>query len=513
MRRIRRVGRMCGAAGLAVVVATMAACVPSSGGSSPGEQTESRTLTLALSGEPPSLDPAQQASAGDAVWRWHAVYDTLLRCNEKGEIVPAAAESWQLSKDATTLTMKLRSGMKFSDGSPVNAAAAKASIKHMQDGGGSDSGRVKGMAISTPDDQTVVLKANKPTGQLPTFMCFAPGIVASPSQLNAKDVGTNPVSSGPYALDVAKTTTGSVYTFHKRNDYWDAKNYPYDTLVLKVMPEVTARLNALKTKQIQGATIDQSSAAEAAASQLHVIKHLTQWSGLFLNDRSGDVIPALGDARVRQAINMVFDRPAIAKGLYGGDAQATTQIFSPSETAYDSALDAHYPYDVAKAKALMAEAGYADGFSVQIPNEQGGTDRVNPMVVQQLALLNIKVKLVTISGPTAINQILSGRFPIMAASIGTADSLFDIVQSLEPDSIWNVKHTKDAKLQPLLDQAQVLQGEAAVPVYQQINAYVVKEGWFAPWVMANSYFAVSAPSIAPTQTDQFHLVPNLWDFR
>lgn len=513
MRSVRRLGRICGAVGLVAVVTTLSACVPSSSEAPSGEQSAARTLTLALSGEPPSLDPAQQASAGDAVWRWHAVYDTLLRCNEKGEIVPAAAESWQLSKDATTLTMKLRAGMKFSDGSAVNAVAAQASIKHMQDGGGSDAGRVKGMTITTPDDQTVVLKAKKPTGQLPTFMCFAPGIVASPAQLDAKDVGTNPVSSGPYALDVAKTTTGSVYTFHKRADYWDAASYPYETLVLKVMPEVTARLNALKTKQIQGATIDQSSAAEAEASQLHVIKHLTSWSGLFLNDRSGDVVPALGDARVRQAINLVFDRPAIAKGLYGGEGQATTQIFSPSETAFDPALDARYPYDVAKAKALMAEAGYADGFEVQIPNQQGSTDKVNPMVVQQLALLNIRVKLVTISGPTAINQVLSGKFPIMAASIGTADSLFDIVQSLEPDSIWNVKQTKDPKLQPLLDQAQVLQGAEAVPVYQQINSYVVDEAWFAPWVMVNSYFAVTTPDIAPTQTDQFHLIPNLWDFR
>lgn len=474
------------------------------------------TLTLGVSGKPPSLDPALQGSAGDLIWRWHAVYDTLLRCDADGNIIPAAAESHELSEDATTLTMTLREGMTFSDGSPVDAAAVKASIEHMQTGGGSDAGRVADMTVEATDERTVVLTAPEPTGQLPTFMCFSPGIVASPAQLESPEVGTEVISSGPYELDTARTTSGSVYTYTKRADYWDAETYPYENLVIKIMPDVNARLNALRNNEIQCANISQETATEAESTGLHVTEQLTGWNGLNIADRTGETVPALGDVRVRRAINIVFDRPAIAKSLFAGDATATTQIFTPNETAYIDELTERYPFDVDGAKALMAEAGYENGFSVQLPNQasdDGSSSKVNPLVVQQLTLLNIDVEEVTISGPTATDRILGGEFAIFPASLGTGDSLFDIVQSLEPGSIWNVQHTSDPDLQPLLDEAQILQDEEAEENYRKINEYIVEQAWFAPWVNYSSYVAMTSQDLAPESTDQFHMIPNLWDFR
>lgn len=496
----------------ALVAAAMTGCSSGSGGGTPSTST----LTLAVSGRPPSLDPALQSSAGDLIWRWHAVYDTLLKCDQNGTVHPSAAKSFAMSDDAKVLTMKMRSGMKFSDGSPVDAAAVKASLQHMQTGGGSDAGRVKDLTITTQGSDTVILTAKQPTGQLPTFMCFAPGIVASPAQLKSSDVGTDVISSGPYRLDSSKTTSGSVYTYTKRADYWDAEDYPYETLVIKVMPDVNARLNALRSKEIQGAVIDQATAPQAKSSGLTVLSHLSGWSGLAISDLAGKTVPALKDVRVRQAINMVFDRKAIAKGLFDGEATPTTQIFTPNETAYVKKLDDRYPYDVTKAKALMKEAGYESGFTVQIPNQagdDGSSNKLNPMIVQQLALLNITVKQVTISGPTAQDKILSGTFPMFQIQLGTADSLFDIVQSLQPDSIWNVRQNRDSTLQPLLDKAQTLQGAAADENAQAVNEHIVEQAWYAPWVDVKSYFALSSANIAPKQTDQFHLIPNLWDFR
>lgn len=502
----------------AIAATVVALAAPVLTGCAPGAQdsTDSSTLTLAVSGRPPSLDPALQASAGDLVWRWHAVYDTLLRCDEDGNVGPGAAESYELSADATTLTMKMRDGMTFSDGSPVDAAAAVASIEHMQTGGGGDAGRVADMTVTAPDDSTVVLTAPEPTGQLPTFMCFAPGIVASPSQLDSPNVGTEVISSGPYELVNSKTTTGSVYTYEKRDDYWDAENYPYEDLVLKIMPDVNARLNALRSDQIQGAVIDQATAGQAESAGLHVVSQLSAWNGLVITDRTGETVPALGDVRVRQAINMVFDRPAIAEGLFAGDATPTTQIFTPNETAYVDSLDEKYPYDVDAAEELMADAGYADGFSVQIPNvagDDGTASPVNPMIVQQLELIDIKVEQISLSGPTAQDRILGGDFAMFHVQLGTADSLFDIVQSLQPGSIWNVKGTKDPELQPLLDKAQTLQGAEADANFQAINEYVVDQAWYAPWVNVPGYFALTSEDTAPELSDQFHRIPNLWDFR
>jgi peptide/nickel transport system substrate-binding protein len=120
---------------------------------------------------------------------------------------------------------------------------------------------------------------------------------------------------------------------------------------------------------------------------------------------------------------------------------------------------------------------------------------------------------VPLTGPTALNEILGGRFPIFWARIGTADSMFDIVQSLEPGSIWNPFGSSDPALQPLLDQAQVAQGDEAVQAFQDINSKVVEDAWFAPWVAANSFFATSGPELVPEMTDQFFTAANLWDFR
>lgn len=491
----------------------LTSCTSESSGTGGGGGADGATLNLALSGEPSSFDPALQVSAGDAIWLWHAVYDALLRTAEDGSILPGAAESWELSDDATVLTMTLREGMTFSDGSPVDSAAAAASIEHMRTGGGTDAGRVADLAVETPDERTVVVTAPVPTGQLPTFMTFAPGIVASPAQLEAETVGTVPVSSGPYELDAERTTSGSVYTFTKRDDYWDAGTYPHDTLVLTVMPDVNARLNALRSGQLVGGRLNQASSAEAEAAGLTVLGLTSPWAGLYLADRAGAMVPALGDVRVRQAINLVFDREGIAAGLYAGDADPTTQIFNPEATAYDPDLDGQYPFDVDAAKALMAEAGYASGFDVEIPSQSPDTDSINPLVVQQLALLGIRVTEVPLTGPTATSEILGGRFAMFFAQISTADSLFDIVQSLEPGSIWNPFRSSDPALQPLLDQAQTAQGEAADEVYRQINRFVVEQAWFAPFVATKNYFALTSADLVSESTDMFRLAPHLWDFQ
>lgn len=472
-------------------------------------------LRLALSGEVPSFDPALQQSGGDLLWRWHAVFDTLLHCSKDGTVVPGAAESFDFSPDARTLTMRLRAGMTFSDGSPVTAGAAKATIERMQTGGGSDSGRVEGMTVEAPDEQTVVITAPRPTGQLPTFMCLAPGIVANPAQFEDDSISSTPMSSGPYVLDPAASTSGSVYTLRKRPDYWNADAYDYDTLVLTVMPDVMARLNALKSGQVAGGLLQQEQSGDARSAGLHILSTPASWAGLFIADRAGEQVPALGDVRVRRAINMVFDRAAIAEGMWAGEAAPTTQIFNPAATAHLPELEQRYPYDVGAARRLMAEAGYADGFEIQVPSQSGlgGTARYNPLITQQLALIGIRVVEVPLTGPTALSQILGGRFPVFWARLDNGDSLFDVTATLQPDSIWNPRDSRDPVLQKLLDRAQTARGPGAQQVFQEINAYVVDQAWFAPWVTVNSFFAVDDPALVPENTDQFHTVPNLWDFR
>lgn len=506
----RKTGRIA----ISIIAAASMIALGSCSGEGEGANGTEDVLTLGLSGEPPSLDPALQNSHGDTRWLWQSVYDTMLHCEEDGSVVPAAAESFEFSEDATELTMTLRDGMEFSDGTPVDSEAFRVTFEHMQESSGSDSGRVAGVEIDTPDERTVILTAPRPMGQLPSFMCFASGIIAHPDQITSGEVSNAPVSSGPYVLDQDGTTSGSTYRLERRDDYWDADRYEFDQLDLRVMTEGTARLNALMGGQIDGAVIQHEQADEAEASGAHVLTFPAAWAGLYLNDRDGEMVPALGDVRVRQAINMAFDRESIAESTYGHGVTPTTQIFHPEHAGYIAELDERYPYDLDGARDLMAEAGYADGFTIEIPSYSPDSERFNPIAVQQLGELNIDVEVVPLSGPTAIDDILGGRFPVMFARMGTTtEPLFGVVEALGPDSVWNVMGTEDPDLQPLLDRAQTAQGAEVEEVFGEINSYVVEQAWFAPVVADTGHFAVAEASLLPEMTDAWNFNPYIRDFR
>jgi peptide/nickel transport system substrate-binding protein len=499
---------------LTAAVATAALVLGACGGTpTAGGQNDHSVLRLASSTQPASWDPALQLSAFDGMWQWTAVYDTLLTCDEKGSVSPGAAESYELSDDNTTLTLTLRKGMTFEDGTPIDAAAVKASIEHVQTGGGSAAARVAGIDVAAPDAGTVVLTSPKPNGLLAVYMCLSPGIVASPKAIASDKVDAAPVASGPYTFDAAQSTSGSVLTFVKRDDYWNADAYPYRKIVVSVMPDVTARLNALKTGQVDGAILNAETVAEAEASALDVHEYVDATNGIVIFDRDGKKVPALGDVRVRRAMNMVFDREGIAKGLFQGRVKPTTQMFGSDTDAYVEELDATYDYDVAAAKKLMAEAGYENGFTVEIPSRSPQTEQANPLIVQQLAQLNITVKQVPVPSATAVKELLSGRFAMTYVSMPLASGLWCAEQSISPGATWNVLGNKDSELTAFTEAAQTAQGDELTETVHRINRYTVENAWFVPWNERVAYFA-TAGSVKLTSTgDIYSKIPQLRDFQ
>jgi peptide/nickel transport system substrate-binding protein len=503
-RRSRRIALV------AVVAAFALAACSGGGGSGPKDHS---VLRLASSTQPSSWDPALQTSAFDGMWQWTAVYDRLLTCHEDGSVSPGAAEAYEFSENNTVLTLTLRQGMTFEDGTPIDSGAVKASIEHMQTGGGSGAVRVAGVTVETPDERTVVLIAPQPRGLLAAYMCLSPGIVASPRAISSDTVDSVPVASGPYRFDAARSTSGSVLTFVKRDDYWNADAYPYREIVITTMPDVTARLNALKTEQVAAAVLNSETVAEAEASGLAVHDYVDATNGLIIFDRAGAMVPALGDVRVRQALNMVFDRAAIAKGLFQGRVTPTTQMFGPDTDAYVAELDQRYPLDVEAAKRLMADAGYADGFTIEIPARSPQTEQANPLIVQQLALLNIRVTEVPLAAATAVPELLSGRFPMTYISMPLSSGLWNVDQAISPDATWNVRHNEDPALTELTHAAQTAQGTALPEVTKDINRYVVENAWFVPWNARKAYFATASGVELASTGDTYTKIPQLRDFR
>ncbi|MEV0686903.1 ABC transporter substrate-binding protein [Nocardia sp. NPDC050378] len=438
-------------------------------------------LRLGLENTLPGWDWRKQITAGHVGLEWRPVYDTLLRTQLDGTTAPNAAESFSYNEEKTVLTLKLRPGMKFTDGAPVNAEAAKLSLEGFRDGGGPDSPRLARIKVQVVDELTVTLTLPAPNPGLISNLGGSAGQLVSPASINSPTADTVPVGSGPYVLNTRETVVGSKLVFDRNPDYWNPGDYPYDKVEFLVMADESAQLNALASGQIDGAEINLGSIGQAEVRGLHVEGFPNVWSGMYFVDRAGEKIPALGDVRVRKAINMVFDRDAIVKALWHGNGLANPSIFGPATTGYQEDLLDYYDYDIEAAKQLMKEAGYADGFDVVLPEVQHYNQEYTAITVQQLAQLNIRATVVPIPRQESIPRILAGEFPMFAYKLPVNPEVDQVTNYLRSAGAFNPYHNVNPELTALLDKWAVAdQGELA-GIYQEINRFVVENAWFAPF--------------------------------
>ena len=509
MRRTRRRALVALAAPLALSLAALTGCT--SGGQA-GENTGVNardTLTLGLTadiqGWDPGVQPSYQGWSADAVW------DSLLRCGPTGEPSASLADKWEFSEDQRTATLHIRDGVKFSDGTPVDSAAVKANAEYYATAGGASS-RWAGITVETPDAQTVKISWPSANPLLALRMCESK--IGTPASI-AEGKFEAPVGSGPYTLDKSATTGGSVYTFVKNDSFWDSASFPYKKLVLKVLESETASINALKTQQINGSLITTATYEEAKASGLALETLKANTTRLLITDHLGEKIPALGSVDVRRAMNMVFDKDAIAKKLYLGRATPAYQIFREGSDAYIADVKDPYPFNVDEAKSLMAKAGFSDGFTLQIPTMQGqGHEKLMPYISQQLALINIKVEEVPLSGPNAISELLSGKFPVPLWQLGNyGESLQDISDYTLKDGIWNVSHQADAKIDELWNTILTGTEVERKQAQQDVNRYITDQAWFVPMAYPEHFYATTSGVEVSQVSDFSGLHPLLRDFK
>lgn len=457
-----------------------------------------RALTIGGDVDVQPMNPTKMTSAGAQQMFTPAVYDTLLRFNADGKIVPNIAVKWEANADNTLYTLTLRDGVKFTDGSAYDAAAVKTHIDTMRTSGGTDASRVADLEVTVKDAKTVEIACTKgPNGLVPMFLCLSVGSVAAPAQYASPNADSEPIGAGPYKFDKAKSTTGSSYTLVRNPDYWNKTAFPYDSVVIKVMTDPTARLNALQTGQINAAPLTSQMGKAAESAGLTVLRHQVNWNGLIIFDRLGKKMPALGNLKVRQAINMAFDRQAALQALALGEGEVTNQIFPKTSMAYRDDLKDVYPYDMAKAKALMAEAGFASGFEVTIPYMEGFSS-ANPMVISQLKQLNITVKEEKLAGMQGFMKILGGEFAMMPFALEARDALWDVVQSVTPSAIWNTLHQEVPELTALTVEAQKAKLGEGKDTFQAIGKYLLDNAWFAPWFQQNAVFGIDKKTTAKT---------------
>ena len=499
-----------------VVVGALALTGCAGGGSSEptadaGGLGEKLTIVGTLS--PTSLDAAT-AGWGNASPFYQAVYDTLLLATPDGTIEPFLATEWSYNEDNTELTLTLRDDVTFSDGTPMTSADVKVSLERFKAGTAPGASWLNNVeTIEAPDDTTIVLALSAPDPGLLSYLSRDAGLVESGdvAESDAESLATNPIGSGPYILDTSATVTGTSYVYSKNEDYWNPDVQHYDKLVINVIPDATAALNAIKSGEANGVRLaNNKNLAEVEGAGWTVNAGEINVFGLLLLDRAGTMNPALADVRVRQAINHAFDREALLTALQNDAGVVTDQTFPERSAGFDEELEGMYDYDPEAAKELLAEAGYADGFTLEMPSTASvGTTTYN-LIAQQLADVGITASFTDV-GNNYVSDILAAKFP--AAWIGLEQGAdWQLAQfMLAPDAVWNPFKYQDATVDELLQKMQFGDQAAQDEAAAELNAYVTDEAWFAWWYRPQNSFATDANTAV--EMNPINIYPSIYDFQ
>ena len=463
-----------------------------SGTSSPKDSAPGTApdISIASVSAPNSMDPAQLVD-GNQMYVWASVYDTLLaRDSKSGDLIPNAAESWNYNADGTQLTLKLRPGMKFSNGDPVNAdAVAKTMLRTKSTPGILQPKYAKVANVTAKDDLTVVVSFTAFDPQFVENLPLGAGAIADPKTFNDPAIKTNPIGSGPYTLDLADSVPGTSYVLKRRADYWDAEKYPFPKVTVRVLQDPTAVFNALQAGELDVATVQPQMAAKLDPAKFTVTKVNAQAVGyLDVLDRAGAKWPALGDKRVRQAINYAINREGILKGIFADSGQTTEQVLNPSGKVYDAGLNNTYVYDVSKGKELVKEAGYA-GQTFKIPSTYL-TTAVEATLSQAFKDIGLGLEWVPVPPQQAQTALTSGQFGLAYQVTGLGSDPGDTFSHFAPDGFQNPTHYTNPTLDGFFNVINhTVNFQDALPAYKKLNAYAVDEAYEAPIVYYGTSWA------------------------
>lgn len=404
-----------------------------------------------------SWDPIESTTGGD-IRLYLPVYDRLLEMKPDGEIVPMLATDYQASPDGSSMTLTLREGLSFSDGTPFDAAAVKFNIERIISDGSKISGEIP-MVTSAEviDPLTVKLNVSGEIGALLPGLTFRAGIMVSPTAAQAGTLAAHPVGVGPYV--VTESVPGDHADFARAENYWDPDAQRVATMTYRLILDGQTRLNALQSGELDGATLGPEQFGSAANMDLNVISMPgTTFTYMMFNTE----YPPFDNPKVRIALNYALDRVGIAEGLFEGNCTAQIQPWPQNSIAYSEqigdGLDI-WPYDPAKAKDLLADAGVADLSITAASTNISTYQKVAEVVQNNLEAVGIDVELAVVPNEQvldlfAISKTVEGNF---TAYSGIPEPNAVVARYLLPGAVYNPGNSTP---QQLLDLASI----AADPV-------------------------------------------------
>jgi ABC-type transport system substrate-binding protein len=340
---------------------------------------------------PNSFDPAQSLNSCDKIDQG-LIYDTLTQLSPTGQLQPGLAQSWDFTPGGTSLTIHLRPNVTFSDGTPVDATAVKASILHVKSSPLRTSLAVI-KTITVVDPLTLHFDLTLPT---PADLLYAwndlDGMVIAPSAIAS--AATHPVGSGPYILASASP---SKVVLKKNPNYWNAAAYQPAEIDFTQVGFGPPAIAALKAGSIDMATFQSESVPVVKADPS--LGYNLQPSHAYLTIQFRLDTPPVNNQLVRQAINDAIDRNEINNVVLGGTGVVTDETFAPDQpVAFNPSVATEYTYDPANARQLLTQAGFPNGisFSLVIPAGITLAEREAPLLQNEMAKAGITMKIVSV---------------------------------------------------------------------------------------------------------------------
>ncbi len=444
------------------------------------------TLRYGTVSEIVSLDPHIY---GGSAWKVliEALYSPLAGYDKSGAIVPRLAQRWD-QPDARTLVFHLRPDVTFQDGTPVTADDVKFSLDRILDAatGATLRSNLQGATVTVVDAATVKVEKPTPDATMLSVLALPEAAIVSRKWVQGgANLKLSANGTGPFLL---KSYEPAVRASLVRNPRYFVTGQPYlDGVDFRMIKSDDARVNALRSQSLD--MIDFVPWKDIDVLRRNAGTRIDTAGGAFMSVWFNTGKKPFDDARVRRAVSYAIDREAVSKAAFFGYGKPIYGAPTPQDSPYyDKALDGTYQRDTAKARALLAEAGYANGVDASMVVFQGlGIYTTMAQVVQaNLKEVGINLKLEPVEWATLVERKNRGDYESMI--YGVSVKLPDpdaYAYYLGGDSSYWAKPVgyRDPELEKLLAQGRALTDpKARQPIYQQAEKRILET---SPWVFVS----------------------------
>ena len=364
-------------------------------------------LTLAMQLEPPHLDPTSAAAGAIDSVLYSNVFEGLTRFMGDGSVVPGLAQSWEISDDGLTYTFKLRSGVTFHDGTTMDADDVKFSLDRINAEDSANAQKALYSAISgvtVIDPMTVEITLSEPNGNMLFNLAWGDAVIVAPESI--ENIKQQPIGTGAFKFD--SWSQGDKIEISRNPDYWGTPAV-LSKATFKFISDPTAAFAAMMAEDVDvfsGFPAPENLPQFEADQRFQVLIGSTEGETILSTNNK---MPPFDNVKVRAAVAHAIDRQAIVDGAMFGYGTPIGTHFAPHNPAYVDHTGMSN-YDPERAKALLAEAGFPDGFetTLHLPPPSYAR-RGGEIIAAQLAAVGIKAEISNVEWAQWLETVFKGK--------------------------------------------------------------------------------------------------------